>query len=43
MLIDQLGCDPESTAVAVQTLTGVQKGFDKGFDSMVLDYATWGL
>lgn len=27
MLIDQLGCDPESTAVAVQTLTRVQRKF----------------
>lgn len=26
MLIDQLGCDPESTAVAVQALTRVQRG-----------------
>lgn len=36
MLIDQLDCDPESTAVAVQTLTGVQRGNLVSYEPCVL-------
>lgn len=36
MPIDQLGCDLESTAVAVQTLTGVQRGNLVSYEPCVL-------